>query len=289
MPQKVIILDSSQISTWLDCPCKWDLSYRQRLTHSNKVEEALSAGTLMHKLIELFHTNGNSVQKALDFKMPEGFPLTDKTAADVRKRFQEYVLFWMAQGQSYVIATRPRYAVKIENSLPVDFYEQELLVEQGFSFHLYEDKDYLFVLEGRIDAIVEMSGNKFWVDHKLQFRERELYKKSIQFRNYALATGFSLGMIDYIRMQKEIGPKTFIRQVISFNAYEQRMWKIELINIFKDIADSGIAPPMQRWNSCDGKFGYPCEFVSLCEEWNPQTKLAIVQRDFVKREEWKPW
>src|SRR5690348_15830065 len=57
-------------------------------------------------------------------------------------------------------------------------------VEVGFSEVVYESASRLYLLEGRIDIMGTLQGLNTIVDLKFQGRTRELYKKSIQFRNY---------------------------------------------------------------------------------------------------------
>jgi hypothetical protein len=261
------------------------------------------AGTLMHKYLEIYYWargKGQSVdvatRLALAFDPDEKdetdshqYPLGKELRQSIVNRFLEYT---MVYGQSdYEVATRPSYKITIsEAGLPVDSYEGEPLIEQGFSYELYNSNEYLFILEGRIDFIGSTHGNPLWMDHKLQFRKRSLYKKRIQFRNYSLALGYNLGVINYIRMAKDASKETLVREPISFSSYENRLWKEELTDIYVKIAREQLSGEhFRNRDSCDGKYGYPCQFTSICEESSQVTKDAIKVRDFVKRKEWKPW
>jgi len=305
MPRTTLILDSSQISSFLACPERWRLSNVERLTKSNVVDSPISAGTLMHKYLEIYYTlqgigiginSGEAYKIALAFD-PDSkdeidnyqYPLDGPLRKQVAARFFDYHLTYSAG--DYETMYRSEYDVHIENGMPIDTTKKVPLVEQGFSFKLLDTAEYLFVLEGRIDWLARLKdGTNLWVDHKLQFRQRELYKKSIQFRNYALATGFTLGVINYVRMHKTIEPKTLVRSVITFSSYERQMWKFKLIDIFKRIAAQMQQPHLEKnYKSCEGDFGYPCQYTPICEEHQPLTQIAIKKRDFVERKEWKPW
>jgi hypothetical protein len=304
MPQ-TLILDSSQISSFLECQEKWNLSYIENLTRSVLIDDPIAAGTLMHKYLEIYyksigygHTPLNAYKIAAAFnpdledKADAGqYPLGTDLRKRVLGRFTDYVTVYTAK-KDYEVAKKKVYDIKFSpDGLPVDSTKEEPLVEQGFSYELLNTNEYLFVLEGRIDLLAVLGSEHVWVDHKLQFRERELYSKSIQFRNYSLATGLNLGVINYIRLHQSVNDKTLVRQPISFSSLENRLWKQELIEIFISISKSLTNGAGFRKNreSCSGKFGYPCPFTPICEEWSGETREAIKQRDFVQKKEWKPW
>ncbi len=322
MSKQTLILDSSQLSVLGECEERWRLENQENLIHirkdlaapgmsaetlsleSNRPNDPIAAGSLGHKYLEIYYRSLGLTQDqtlacrdalafdpdAADFVDEHQYPLKKELKAQVRSRFTEYLMTYAARDYEVSRKRSPSICVSDEGEL-YDCYVYTPLIEQGFSYHLYEDSQYLFILEGKIDFIGETNGTRLWMDHKWQFRERELYRKSIQFRNYALATGLDLGIINYVRLHKEVNPKTtFVRQPISFSAYERRCWKEELISLFMGYAhklrDSDLK---QNFSACGGKFGYICEFTPLCEEWNPATREAIKARDFTTRKEWLPW
>lgn len=169
---------------------------------------------------------------------------------------------------------------------------QRPLVEQGFSYPLLDTPEYLFVLEGKIDVMAVLNnGSNGVVDHKFQGRERSLYGKSIQFRNYAMVSDFNFVVINYIRLHQAISEKTFVRDVHYFSSLEKMLWKRRLIEKFKRIArerELGIFEKNEAM--CSGKFGYPCEFTKICNDnFDLVSIQATKEQHFKKREPWKPW
>lgn len=304
--KQTLILDSSQIDTYLGCPTEWLYSYKESLTQTDDDKSAMAMGTLGHKWLEYYYdfrarnaSVADAVQHAnqinpdildVDPEDKGEFPLDAEKRAQVRKRCQEY---WMTYSQNdYIPDYKCTYDIEIDpiSSLPRDVQHKVPLIEQGFSYKLLETPEYLFILEGRIDFIGSHNNTTFFMDHKFQLRERKLYSKSIQFRNYALATGLNLGIINYIRLHKEASNKTFIREPISFGSYELKVWRSELINIYVEIANAVKHNEFpKRWSSCSGKFGYPCKFTHICEEPNIQTAQLIKIQNYKKKKEWKPW
>ena len=185
-------------------------------------------------------------------------------------------------------------------------------VEVGFSHKLYEDDQRLYIIEGRIDLLGQIAGNcpDGWADHKFQSRERDLYLKSIQFRNYAMVTGLSLGVVNYIRFAKKVEKdKTFKRSIISFSRLEMEAWRENLIRIYHRI-ENALNPSLfaenaedgkdWQWydstdilrnrSACSGKFGYPCDYTLLCENFFNLELIKINESsEFVQKPEWRPW
>lgn len=306
MNKQALILDSTQIDAYLTCPQLWFYGHKERLTPAMgyPTGDAMSMGTLGHKFLELYYKamaeglgQQAGIDRAQDFNPDEEsclycnkpkvyhprescidfeskpFPLDKPSRAAVLQRFREY---------TYTYSQRD-----IEPISPA-------LVEVGFSHLLFEDADKQYILEGRMDLIGSLAGTRLWTDHKFQLRSRNLYKKSIQFRNYGLVAyetmGLTMGLVNYIRLTKGITKDTFSRDIITFNAPELAMWKQTLIDIYDTIYSeqmNGTYP--KNWSACSGKFGYPCDFTPLCEESNEGIIKAKHDNLYTIREEWKPW
>ena len=305
---QTLILDSSQISAHEECPTIWAnrglIAIDRNAPSGSVIGEAMAMGTLGHKYLEIYYTElcktkGDSevaARAALAFdpdaadQTDPQYPLDLNNRAKVNQRFCDYLLNYPA-ANDYIPAFKPKHTIVARDGMLVDSFVRDPLIEKGFSYKLFESSEYLFVLEGRIDFMGETKdGTTLWMDHKFQLREHLLYNKAIQFRNYALATGLNLAVINYIRLHDKIGPKTFVRQPLSFSSLEMRYWKEELTEIFVRIAKEcarGEFP--QNRNSCGGAWGRPCQFTPLCEEYNLATREAVRKRDFAPRKEWRPW
>lgn len=313
MPRLSLIKDSAAISKFLECEQLHDYEHTQSIVQINKNDPALtfqipdkmSMGTLGHKYLEIYYKNlkGESAffdsqvfaaRTALDFdpdkadKIEPEFPLSADMRAKVRKRFEDYLMNYGVN--DYKVATTSIKYIKAEGNLLVDALRDEPLVERGFSFPLLDTSEYLFVLEGKIDFIGSQGGECFWMDHKWQLRERKLYKKSVQFRDYALATGLPLGIINYIRLHEKLSKFTFVREPISFSTGEISAWREELIEIFIRMAKTiQSGKYFKNRDSCSGKFDYPCPFTPICEIYNEEQRLAHIKQNYTKKKEWKPW
>lgn len=309
MNKQTLIRDSSQLSTWLECPEKWHNEQVEQLIHineknpadSNRPNDAIAAGSLGHKYLEIYYgflglgaEQQIAARQMLAFDpdaadtVDDDFPLDTDLRKRVRTRVSEYLMFYANRDYTPLFKCKPH--VEVENNVLIDSFRREPLVEKGFSYKLLDTAEYFFVLEGRIDLISSIQNETVWVDHKFQMREHELYNKSLQFRNYSLVTNLDIGVINYVRLHKDVGPKTFVRQPITFSAYERRLWREELIDIFvKHAKYLARGEREYNWQACPGQYGYKCEFTPLCETFGSPMRESIARQQFTKRKEWRPW
>jgi hypothetical protein len=327
MPKTILILDSSQIDSFLTCPQMWQYSYRERLQPAAAKENVpMDMGTYGHKLLEIYYkerakdshcTSNRALETAFSYNIDKetcrcshgaerhatvfeisepGFSPCSSIGCNCRQ-FEPIEFPLSATDRTFVRQRVQEYTFVEGTSIPELIPHSPDHVEVGFSEKIYEDNQRLYILEGRIDLLGQIAGNveNGWADHKFQSRERDLYLKSIQFRNYAMVTKLSIGVVNYIRFAKKIEKdKTFKRAVISFSRLEMEAWRHELIQIFHRIDDflneqlSSIE--VRNWAACSGRFGYKCEFTELCEEWNnPPLVQLKKEAEFKQKAEWRPW
>lgn len=301
--QQIVILDSTQISDFMTCPMLWHLKHVERLESPHGNKEPIQAGSYGHKMLENYYTNIHlGIQSALaaaNGTSSDEFNIPEELKETVRKRFQEYWMRYSAL-RDIVPITRKKYTIKIApNGLPIDAFVDEPLVEQGFSYPLLDTKEFLFILEGKVDLIGTYGGQTVFMDHKFQFRERNLYQKRVQFRNYSLALKLNTGIVNYIRFHKKLQDNTFVRDVITLLGWELEWWREELIKIFKHVAKAKVSGTLENnWDACEGKYGYACNFTSsvkhgrlgICEnQANTQLVTFIKSSHYQKTPAWTPW
>lgn len=329
MSKTILILDSSQIDAFLTCPSIWDYQYRQRLIKADRAGNTpMDMGTLGHKYLEIYYkglASGLSESVALEQSMsydidkmtchcghgkeyhltetiykdePDNCYIHDCQSIGCQCKKFECVPFPLDLPDRQAVRDRVLMYTMVEgNGLPALRAKSPDYVEVGFSHKLYEDETRLYILEGRIDLIGQIANNcpDGWCDHKFQMRERDLYLKSIQFKNYAMVTQKDIGVVNYIRFAKKVEKdKTFKRAVISFSKMELESWKKELIEIYRRIecyVNSDLQyGPAHNWSACSGKFGYPCDYTDLCENYMIPTFVQVnINTKYKVRPEWRPW
>ncbi len=288
MPQQIVVLDSSSIATFLVCTEKWRLANHEHLRLAGDTPKGLMNGTVFHKLLELYygerlHQDPWAAAQEATIK----FATTPEASLDVDlpfllKRFADYVTNY---------ATTDWIPIKLDK-VPS--------TEVGFTHVFYEDADFKFLLEGKIDLISAISKELIFIDHKTQGRYAGIYPYSVQFLNYSLVTGFRKAVINVIGLQKTIiQGTTFRRQLIEFPPHMMDTWRMKLMSIFQRVA-SGLRAmevnphvnPFQNFPNpaCAGNYGYPCQFTQLCE-LHPDNKTMYENLKQFKYsvQPWEPW
>lgn len=305
----IVVADSTQIAKYSECPMSWHYGMRENLIPAaasfsdNEREtdsirmDAKSMGSFGHKILELYYLKSKIKEdphKA--FGYAANYKEWINSVSDLEQsNLIDCINKLGSKNIIHIIERLRLYTMMYQN----DFIPDRL--EVGFSYKLYEDERYLFILEGRIDFLgsINYTQNLF-MDHKLQTTRKSLYEKSIQFRNYALVSGNLFGVINYIRMASKVDDQTFKRQPISFSKMEIDSWKYELIDIYNEMAKSleiqsgggayieRKAFPRRR-SACPGRFNYTCVYTSLCDE--PNEELVKIKKStmFTKGTPWKPW
>jgi len=304
----VIVLDSSRIKTYLECPEKYNISYRQhrRKTWINPQwkKDYSGQGTYVHALLETYYNlralnpSMNSLQHGTaalnlfqSLKLAPKMKLPPEFETLVNVRFTQYT----------IKNSLGDYQPLVHNGVPAH--------EVRFSIKLYEDENVIFILEGRIDLLCRVGvpayGTvKAFIDHKTQERTSEMYEFTPQTLSYALATGFNYGGFNYFGLQQKYDEKTTLhRDFFYIPDWKIKQWKAYIIKevywpvanrIIQEAkygesqADSFIWP--QRWLTCAGPdLKRACDFSEICNA--PTSEL----RELIKRQfthivpAWSPW
>ncbi len=291
MSKIIITRDSTQIDAFLTCEQYWQYRFQNLLVPAEeptapksgaKRSDSRLIGKYGHHLLELYYKaiaeGADTTEAAIvaynhrydDGEDDEFLPLTPKEKDMVLNRLRDY---WTLS------LVRPDFQPDSPES-----------VEVGFSELLYEDCDRMYILEGRIDLIGTYQSIHCVADHKFQLREKPLYKKAIQFRNYALVTHTNLLVLNMIRLHQEITNKTFERPIASFIEPEHQWWHHRLIEIYHQMYSDHIKNTYEkRESSCTNKYGYECEYTKLCEEWSLEMIEAKKNAMYRIGEPWTPW
>ena len=288
MEKFTLTLDSTQLASFFDCPEQWNLAHNERLEKNDQNKKAMSMGSYGHSILEAYYKGvasgiTNPMEKALELKPEPRLELTSEEIQIIKDKLLVY---------SYTYA-RGDFVPASPDS-----------VELGFSYNLFEDEKRLFILEGKLDhyqhtpSLGSYNGMRSIMDHKFQMKKHDLYTKRLQFRNYALATESNLFIVNYISMTKKTDETTFRRVAIPFSALELQLWKKRLIEMFMKVevaiklnrGDYGEPRPFEhRWNSCENKYGYACQFADICECTNQFEIEQVKATKYHKIEQWKPW
>lgn len=273
-----LAVDSSQIVDFLMCEQMWWYRYKRNIVHKYQLTNAMDWGTIMHGMLERYYQARIDGKDWASAQLPayqdleasrKRFKLSEEDFLFIKQRFLQYVCTYMQH-----------------DFIPIQS-------ERGFSIPIYESEDFYFVLEGRIDLIAMTSDRttKLVMDTKTQERETQLYTRSIQFKNYCLASGLNHCVINYIRWHKEVKENTFERKAVYFSNKYLMDWKHELITIFFKMAHAIITNRFERrLSTCQNAgYGKPCQYVELDDEKDEKIRNGLMQINYMQKPIWRPW
>lgn len=169
--------------------------------------------------------------------------------------------------------------------------------EVGFSKVLHEDNDVLFLYEGKIDALLKISGKLTVVDHKTQHpgfasHRYDLPGYSNQFMGYCWAAKTTNVIIDYTVWSDpkyKIGDRTFRREFFPLDPILIKQWKESTIRSYWDILISIRANEFHAGfpYACDSRYGF-CDFFKVCQ-YTGRNRLVELNTNFKQEPRWEPW
>lgn len=292
MSQVIVRMDSSQLVQFAKCPTQWyNLSVRN-IVRKHVDKSAMDRGTVFHGLAERYYTKvWERDQSATAYAIGElnnlkkTVILKDEDYTLLTLRFLDYTTKYFKDSLEIETVVDPISGVK------------KPAIELGFSVPILDTKDFLFVLEGRIDMIVRMSGSRVIWDHKVQGRRYSLYGQSIQSLNYCLAADSKMFLYNYIRLHAKVQPDTFYRQLTYVRPGLLEKWRAKLIKKFhavatyKELRDNNpeFNPYFPDSPCADIGFGKICPYTQLCEEPSSRIQDQLVQLNYQVKKAWEPW
>ena len=300
MSKYILALDASQIKTYKDCNLLWAYLYRENLRLASADTSAMDKGTIMHSLLEYYYkakvkspndSHVKWVQESIEIFENEikqapkkAFGFDRDLLNFLKQRFTQYSFNWT--GRDFMPISK----------------SGEAAAELGFSKILYEDDSVIFLLEGRIDLMIEYEGDRICVvDHKTQDRETHLFDYRIQPLTYALAAGVNYAMINYVGLQKEL-TKTSLRRTVTnipnWMIERHRQWILE--NVYMPIYQRDLDISRKEFpnefkfqrdfSNCAGAFdSHSCIFSKLCFVENQELRDNLKRFHYEKVELWSPW
>lgn len=279
--KKIVVLNSTAIAIYLECPQKYDFAVLQSLVRKGQKNEAMGKGEIFHHLIckywqlklEKHPKPFIAITEELTQLRSNFSYISNEDLEFLRQRFFAYSIFWESDPAKPLIL------------------EGKLAMEIGFTVKIYEDQEFIFLLEGRLDRIATQQGIDFLLDHKTQGRKYDYYWRRPQFMNYVLGAqeqGMQVNklMVDYIGLQQTINKDTFRRDMFSYPSSAIREWKQYLIDrIYFPIARGKI---YKERGSCEGVYA-PCIYNDLCDAPSARGLEELITLNFEKTEQHRSW
>lgn len=290
MTQKILSLDATILNTFMSCARKAKYSFIDNLRPPDK-EEALERGDLIHKMLEVYY----SLQlKNFEFN-------TEVWKEILQSGIKAPTKNDLSTTRDFAISTGRYFSTKM--TLPSEEVEESiyqfreycnyfshdswspLAVEEVGSKILFENEEFKFIYNFKIDLIAEQGRIIAPFDHKTSRRRSEPSSLSNQFIGYCYGLGLNNIVINKIGFQKSLTPaQRFNRYILTIDDVRIAEWVDNTISWCARIIEAKESDswPMNL-TSCDKYSG--CIYASLCET-DPESRLYKIERDFKVD---KPW
>ena len=279
MSQRILIIDSQELSAVQNCPFYYMLKFHKMFKKQGEVPMPLERGSLGHTILEEYYNclkDGVSFEEALERASNLGRKTYVEMDLDVE------ICEWTI-ASFYQYAHRWRYdGIKV------------IQVEKPEMFLLHEDDELQIWYATKIDLLAEfpLSG-KGPVDHKWRGQKAEYNKLDNQFIGYAIATNSDIVYINEIGLQT--GPKytpevKFRRVPLSYDAGIKERWKKNTIWWAKQIDWFTQNETFPQCHNTAGKQGVTkcamCEFNIICSSSTEQEMNRKIVDMYQKNDRW---
>ncbi len=263
--KKSVVLDATVLSTVMGCGQLAEFQFSQNLRPINGKGNALSAGILVHKILEVYYRNlidGSARNNAIALGMSAGedyYKSEDcenvpyDNILDDQKKIKQV-------GYSHIVETMQQY---------FDFYKNDawtpLETETVKGLVIFEDDDIRVLWKAKLDCLMDTYHGIIPMDHKTMKMNRESSSLNNQFMGQCVVAGTRMMIIDKIGFQKSLEPKAkFLRPVMNYSNDRLEEWKAIIgywAKVYSNYVESNYWPP--NFTHCD-KFG-GCIMRGICE------------------------
>ena len=276
--KQIFVIDSSQLNDWDLCHYKYYLKYiieNGMGLHPIQREHSLDIGTVVHELLRVYYllkrnggiTHDKIVQSCIKRGRIFVSQSSDLSAEDI-----EFVLYLFKEYCSYY---------ENEQWIPLD-------IELPFVEKAFEDENYLFLVQGRIDLVVKIPSqpDPIIVDHKTRSRIKEESKLDNQKIIYSKFLGINTFLVNKFGLLKTKSNKErFQRDPVSYTEDYIEEWYEEFVKTLKEIiAYQKINFYKRNATSCDKWAG--CTFKQWCNSDRIKRRSLINMTYKVGEEKW---
>lgn len=288
--QKILSIDATILNTYQSCARKAKYNFIDNLRPPDK-EEALERGDLVHKMLEVYY----SLQlKNFSYDTEVWRVILESGIKPPIDRAHGTTVNFAVQVGRYFSTKMSLPIEEIEESIfqfkeYCNYFQHDswspLAVEEVGSKILFEDENYKFIYNFKIDLVAEQGRIIAPFDHKTSKRRSEPSSLSNQFIGYCYGLGLNHIVVNKIGFQKTLSPQQrFNRFILTIDEDRIEEWKRNTISWCARILQSEES---ESWDmnltSCDKYSG--CIYSSLCET-DPESRLYKIERDFKVE---KPW
>jgi len=268
--KQIYVIDSQILNTTQDCSRKANYTFGMNLEPVLK-PDYFEKGDLMHQVLaEYYNLRGQRQQwESWNWKHKDVIQRCCKVGqeASVKMNLDANVV-------DEVLRTCTEYLEYTEN----DGWDRIVAVEEVASKILYEDEKRIFLYQGKLDLVIELSNCPILpIDHKSASRRGTPNFLSNQFQGYCWLLDVNTIVINKIGFQKTLKPQEkFERHVLSYPKELLNEWQENTIywikKYIKDSEENHFAP---NYTSCDKYSG--CIFQKVCGSTADSRKYKLTQ------------
>ena len=290
MTQRIISCDSTILNTLQACARKCDLSFNKNV-HTVSKASPLERGDLMHKMLEIYYALKGDCFR---LNSPVWTELTSAGLIIPTSR-EHMIIVNFATACGRYFATQMELEADDVESVYFQFKEYcifnqhdnwiPLAVEEVGSKVLFENEDFKFIYNFKIDLIAQQGNNIVPWDHKTSKRREEVSDLSNQFIGYAWALNLEHVLVNKIGFQKTLKPgERFQRFILNISSARRKEWQQNTINwMFQLVNNQNSDNWPMNLTSCDKYNG--CLYKPLCSA-DPESREYKIERDYKIGDSW---
>ena len=272
-----ITLDATMLDTFLTCPAKYDMRFKQRFVPVQKAAP-LDRGTLIHIAFEHYYL---ALQAEKEYR--------DRVQLALQA-FDLAVVSDSELNDDDVNKVRSAIVTSLEVNRPLDERLEIIAVEQSFIYELFSDEEVKIHMMGKIDLLVNDRPHYFNLpyDHKSYERDSPLTRRTNQFCNYANAVGSNYLIVNRVGLQTSIAPEKKHKRVpLAYDELFINQWKVNVVNWIKNYYIPCFVNESFPMNdtSCN-KFNRLCEYNDVCDSSGVEAKMFKLNAHFNIAEVW---
>jgi CRISPR/Cas system-associated exonuclease Cas4 (RecB family) len=237
----IISVSPSRISTYLDCPKKYDYVYNQELAPVGPTKLHFNKGNYFHELAHVYYQLIKSgVEPGSDYALAS---IISRIQNDISKSDDMELI------QVYGVITRAitrfikEQSARIDNGIKVVAVEHELIFPlEGIILHGYADLVY-YDNAGRLRVRDHKTGDKAWTKIDVQFSNQLLYYATLLYKTY---NEVPIAEINYINTKESVKPvpyeNAFTHTTVSYSQKELDIYFEEICMLIEEMLKSRPVP-----------------------------------------------
>lgn len=251
-------VNQSELTTFMRCPRKWDLSYVQGW-RSSETNSNLRVGTLVHAGLEAHYT-GVPWTAALDAvglpTTPEEDEVWNSADYDLAKLMLEGYMEWLEDTGADSLLT-PEY---VERQVEVELPELGVIVHGTLDWTARDQHGQLWLFDHKTVAAFGAL-----VDRRLQLSFQLLTYAWLLWKSTGeRPVGVGLNMLRKVKRTAAAKPPFYAREMVQFNEHQLTNHERHLEQVISNLLEAEKQPLFVAYPVPDQDCTWKCPFMQIC-------------------------